>query len=472
MKKIIIAAFGLVLLGSCAKDFSNKDPKAPSVVPSYTLFSNAEKALSDQLASANVNSGIFRLIVQHWQETTYTDESNYDLGTRNIPQNWWATYNLTVIQDAQAAKNLIPTDVLDANIQKNQLATADILQVYAYYILVATYGNIPYSQAQDINNPFPAYDDAATVYADLLSRLNADISALDPAVESFGSADLLYGGDVSAWIKFANSLKLKMGMLIADSDPATAKSTVESAVAAGVFESNDDNALFHYTTSTPNVNPVWSDLVESGRKDFVACATLVDALKGLNDPRLNDYFTVDANGGYSGAAPGAASNYATFSKPAEALTAPDFPYDVLDYSEVEFLLAEAVERNMNVGGTAAAHYSAAIAASIEFWGGSQAEAAAYLSQPSVNYATAAGTWQEKIGVQKWIALYNRGFDAWVEQRRLDYPELEAPETALSDYPVRFTYPTNEQNLNGPNWKAASAAIGGDEVTTKLFWDIH
>lgn len=470
MKKIIIAAFGLVLLGSCAKDFSNKDPKAPSIVPSYTLFSNASKALSDQLASSNVNSGIFRLIVQHWQETTYTDESNYDLGTRNIPQNWWLTYYRDVLEDLQETKKLIPTDVIDAAVQTNQIATADILQVFSYYVLVATFGNVPYSEALDINNPFPAYDDAATIYADLLSRLNADITALNPDVEAFGSADLLYGGDVSAWLKFANSLKLKMGMLIADSDAALAKSIVESAVAAGVFESNDDNALFYYTTATPNVNPVWTDLVQSGRKDFVACATLVNTLKGLSDPRLDKYFTVDATGDYSGGDPGASSNYATFSKPAEAITVPEFPYDMLDYAEVEFLLAEAVERGMNVGGTAASHYNAAITASIEFWGGSATEATAYLAQPSVNYATAAGTWKQKIGMQKWIGLYNRGFDAWTEQRRLDYPVLVAPPTALSDYPWRYTYPTNEQNLNAPNWKKASADIGGDEVTTKLFWD--
>lgn len=470
MKKIIIAAFGLVLLGSCAKDFSNKDPKAPSIVPSYSLFTNAEKALSDQLASANVNSGIFRLITQQWQETTYTDESNYDLGTRNIPQNWWATYYLTVIQDLTASKALIPTDVADPDVQKNQIAIADILQVYAYYILVSTFGNIPYTEAQDINNPFPKYDDAATVYADLLSRMYNDIAALNPDVEAFGSADLLYGGDVGAWLKFANSIKLKMGMLLADSDPTTAKSTVEAAVAAGVFDSNDDNALFYYTTATPNVNPVWTDLVQSGRKDFVACATLIDALKTLKDPRLDNYFTVDANGGYSGGDPGASSNYATFSKPAEAITVPDYPNDLLDYAEVEFLLAEAVERGMNVGGTAAGHYNAAITASIEFWGGTPTEVAAYLAQPSVNYATAAGSWKQKIGVQKWIALYNRGFDAWTEQRRLDYPVLVAPESALSPYPVRYTYPVNEQNVNGPNWKAASSAIGGDEVTTKLFWD--
>lgn len=470
MKKIIIATMSLILLGSCAKDFSNKDPKAPSVVPSYALFSNASKALSDQLASSNVNSGIFRLIVQYWQETTYTDESKYDLGGRNIPQNWWLTYYRDVLQDLQASKNLIPTDVPDADIQKNQIAIADILQVYAYYVLIATFGNIPYSEALDIDNPFPKYDDAATVYADLLSRLNDDITALNADVEGFGSADLLYGGDVGAWIKFANSFKLKMGMLLADSDPSTAKSTVESAVAAGVFDSNDDNALFNYTTATPNVNPVWTDLVQSGRKDFVGCETLINVLKNLKDPRIDDYFTVDANGDYSGGKPGASSNYATFSKPAVAITAPDYPNDLLDYAEVEFLLAEAVERGMNVGGTAAGHYNAAITASIEFWGGTSSEAAAYLAQPSVNYATAAGTWKQKIGVQAWLGLYNRGFDAWTEQRRLDYPVLIAPSNAVSDYPVRYSYPTNEQNLNGPNWKAASSAIGGDEVTTKLFWD--
>lgn len=86
--------------------------------------------------------------------------------------------------------------------------------------------------------------------------------------------------------------------------------------------------------------------------------------------------------------------------------------------------------------------------------------------------TAAGTYKQKIGTQKWIALYNRGFEAWTEWRRLDYPVLTAPADALSDIPVRYTYPVQEQNLNTANYDDAVSAIGSDKVTTKIFWDVN
>jgi hypothetical protein len=125
---------------------------------------------------------------------------------------------------------------------------------------------------------------------------------------------------------------------------------------------------------------------------------------------------------------------------------------------------------MNVGGTAEEHYDNAVTASIEEWGGTAAEAAAYLAQPNVNYATAPGTFKQKIATQEYIALYNRGFDAWILVRRLDYPTLATPVNALSGFPVRYTYPILEQNINTSNYNVAAAAIGGDAVTTKLFWD--
>ena len=140
----------------------------------------------------------------------------------------------------------------------------------------------------------------------------------------------------------------------------------------------------------------------------------------------------------------------------------------MSYSEIEFFLAEGAQRGYNVGGTAAQHYNNAVTASILEWGGTEAEAAAYLAQPQVAYD--AANWKQRIGEQKWIALYNRGWDAWIEQRRLDYPQLVAPATALSAYPLRFTYPVTEQNLNRVNYEQAAQAIGGDLVTTKLFWD--
>jgi hypothetical protein len=472
MKKLLYALSALVLvLTACTKDLSslNVDPKNPATAPSYAFFTNAQRALSNTLASSNVNLNIFRLIVQHWQETQYTEESNYDLGGREINDAVWNAFYRDVLRDLQEAKNLIPNDVKDAGLQKNQLALVEIMQVYSYYYLVTTYGDIPYTEALDINNPFPKYDDAQTVYNDLLSRLDAAIGNLDPATGSFGGADIVYGGDVAKWQKFANSFKLKMGMTIADSDPAKAKTVVESAIAAGVFTSNDDNALFAYQGAPPNTNPIWVDLVQSGRDDFVPASTLINQMQSLNDPRMNDYFTFDASGTkYSGGNPGESSSYAQLSHVNPAITEPDFPGTLLDYSEVEFLLAEAVLRGYTVTGTALEHYNSAITASIEYWGGTAAEATAYLAQPGV--VLDATNWKQSIGIQKWIALYNRGMDAWIEWRRLDYPQLEPAAEAVSGIPVRYPYPVNEQNVNSKNYDAAAQAVGGDVVETKLWWD--
>jgi hypothetical protein len=473
MKKIFLIILSLVLVtAGCKRNITdlNVDPKNPSTAPSYAFFTNAQRTLMNTLTSSNVNLNIYRLIVQYWQETTYTDESNYDLATRSINDAVWNALYRDVLRDLQEAKNLIPGDVPDAAVQKNQIAIADFMQVISFYYLVTTYGNIPYTEALDINKPFPVYDDAKTVYYDLLTRLNTDIANMSTSSGSFGSADIIYGGDVAKWKKFANSFKLKMGMTIADDDNAKAKTTVESAVAAGVFTSNADNAEFQYLSTPPNTNPIWVDLVQSGRKDFVAASTIINKMDALNDPRLDDYFTEDAGGDYSGGAPGASSNYATFSKPDERITAPDFPALLMDYSEVEFFLAEAVERGYSVGGTALQHYNNAITASILYWGGTAAEATAYLAQPSVNYLTAVGTYKQKIGTQKWLALYNRGWDAWIEWRKLDYPQLTPAVDAVSVIPLRYPYPVNEQNVNRANYEAAAAAIGGDDVGTKLWWD--
>ena len=487
MKKFIFFSLVLFTMGGCTKDLThlNNDPKNPSVVPSYTLFTQAQVNMANTLGTPSVNTNIFELIVQYWQETTYTDESNYDLGTRAIPDSWWNAWYRSVLNNLQLAKGLAATDVTDPGVQKNDLALIDIMQVYAYYVLVNTYGDIPYTQALDPNNPFPKYDDAKTIELDLITRLNNDIAALNPSAGSFGNADLIYGGNVSEWLKFANSVKLKVGILLSDVDEATAKTAVESAVTAGVFTSNDDNALLPYESTPPNTNQIWVNLVQSGRLDFVANSTIVKIMSPNKDPRMPYYFTYDANGGYSGGDPGKGSSFSLLSKPGGLtkilyadptdighIADPNYPGDIMDYSEVEFYLAEAASRGFNVPGTAEEHYNKAITASIIFWGGTAQQAADYLAEPSVNWATAAGDWKEKIGVQAYIAFYTRGFDEWTEFRRLDQPPLQAPSSALNDFPMRYQYPAKEQNVNEPNFKAASDAIGGDVVKTKLFWDVH
>ena len=396
------------------------------------------------------------------------DESNYDLGIREIPDNWWRTLYKSTLVNFEAARKLIPGKVLDSGEKQNKLAMVDVMEVYVWTMLVNSFGDVPYSEALDPNNFFPKYDDAKTIFYDLLARLDKDIATLSPAAAGFGSADLMYGGDVSGWIKFVNPLKLRMGITISDVD-AKASSVILSA-APGAFTSNSDNAALKYLGTPPNTNPVYVDLVQGGRNDFVPANTIVNLLNGLNDPRRPLFFTT-INGVYKGGVPGIGNGYATLSHVSDKIKAADAPATIINYAEVEFILAEAVERGIAVGGTAQSHYDKAVTASILDWGGSASDAATYLAQPSVHYATAAGTFKQKMGIQKYIALYNRGFDAWVEQRRLDYPPLVAPATALSAYPVRLSYPAAESNLNSTSYNAAVAKMGGtDKVTTELFWD--
>lgn len=475
MKKLKISSIILstvLLAASCTKNLTdlNSNPKKPAAVAAATLFANAEVAVTDNLTSTNVNLNIFRLLSQQWTETTYPDESQYDLSTRNIPQSWWHALYRDVLADLAEAKKIITADgTLDAGVKKNQLAQIEIVNIYTYSVLVNTFGNIPYTDALDVENLSPEYDDQATVYLNLLDRLDAAIADLDPASESFGASDVLYQGDVAAWRKFANSLKLRMGMTIADANAARAKKAVEEA-SPNAFTSADEDAIFPYSTIPPNTNPLWVDLVQSGRLDFVGANTLIDTMNALSDPRRPFFFGLAPGGVYKGGIYGTSNDYSAFSPVGDLLRAKDFPSVWIDYTEVEFLRAEAIERGFTVAGAAAAHYTNAITASIVSWGGTEAQAAAYLAQPRVAYATATGGWKGKIGVQKWFALYNRGFEAWTEWRRLDYPQLVAPEEAISEIPVRFPYPVSEQNLNKINYDKAASDIGGDEVTTKLFWD--
>jgi hypothetical protein len=471
--KTILYFFTLVcLLTGCTKDLTklNRDPKNPTEAASYTFVTNAQRRLTNTIASSNQNMNVFRLIAQHWQQTQYTEESNYDLSSRNVYDNLWDAMYRDVLMDLEEAKRLIPEDVADQKVQQNQLAIVDMLQVYSFFYLVTTFGDIPYSEALDVKLPFPKYDDSKTIFNDLLTRLDTDIAALDNSAASFASADIIYSGNVDKWKKFGNSLKLKMAMTIADVDATKAKSLAEAAVAGGVLTSAADNAMFRYLSSPPNTNQIWVDLVQSTRDDYVAASTLVNTLIDLNDPRLDNYFTTDASGGYSGGEPGEGTAYSAVSHVHPTITAPDFPGDLLDYAEIELLLAEAVERGCNVGGTAKEHYDKGVTASVIFWNGTPAEAATYLTNPEINYSTAGSSWQQKIGLQKWIANYNRGWDAWLDWRRLDAPHLDPAANAVSEIPVRLPYPIMEQNVNRSNYEKASGAIGGDDVETKLFWD--
>ncbi|MFI8379302.1 SusD/RagB family nutrient-binding outer membrane lipoprotein [Leeuwenhoekiella sp. NPDC079379] len=482
IKKIILVSIGLVL-AQCSSDIEglNVDEKAFTTVPGETLMSNAQRELSDQLINTNVNTNVFRLFAQQWSEATYVDEARYNILTRSIPERHWNILYRDILKDfdesyksidAQEIVNISPEQFTeDSAVKVNKLAIIEIQQTLAWQILVDTFGDIPYTEALDIDNINPAYTDDEEIYMSIIEKLDSALDALDPAYDSYGDQDLYYGGNVASWITFGNSLKLRLGMHLADVNPTMAAQLVSEA-ADNVIVSNDQNATITYFGSTPNTNPLWVDLVQSNRRDFVPADTFVEVVNDLDDPRSSVYLADPVNGEFLGAPYGSTVTYDNFSHIGDIFFTPDLEGVIFDAAEGNFLLAEAVERGF-ITGVAADYYNEAINSSMEYWGVSDADANTYLAQPSVAYTTATGDYKQKIGIQKWIALYNRGFEAWTEFRRLDYPQLEAPAaSAFDDVPLRFTYPVIERNLNSSGYSAAASAIGGDELDTPIFWDIN
>lgn len=475
----------LSLFVSCTDDITglNEDTKRPTTTKPEFLFTNAEHALMDQVTSTSVNRNVFRLYSQQWTEVQYPQESQFDQTGRKIPDTHWATYYRDVLRDFKEAKDLLsntkanftgsPAELVVLN---NKIAVIDILSAYSYNILVDTFGDVPYTEALDIiGNPLPKYDDAQTIYRDLIAKLTTASNSLDQTADSFGDADLVYGGDTEKWAKFANTLRLRMAINMDDVDHTYASTQVVAALADGVIASSADNAYLNYASLQPNANPLYVDLVASGRDDFLPADTFVNKLNATADPRRPKFFTEfpAGSGNYDGGEYGELNVYADHSHFTSTIKEPEYPGVLLTYSEVEFLLAEAVERGIAVGGTATTHYNAAITASMLEWGVAPADIVTYLARPDVAYATAAPTWQQKIAEQAWIGLYNRGFEAWTVYRRLDFPVLGIPSVTFGDIkevPKRYTYPGIEQTLNNTNYQAAATKIGGDTPITKIFWD--
>lgn len=491
MKKIIISFLISTLFISCESDDINLDPhSAYTTIPS-SLLTNAQKELSDYVNTPSVNENNFRLTMQYWQETTYVEESNYNFTNRNVSNQIYIDNYVNVQNSLVQAKNLInayqpvPAEALTwPTTKKNQLAIIDILQVYSYQLLVDTFGNIPYSQANQLgSNVAPVYDDGAGVYNNLISRLQEDIANIDvngginSESDDFTAADLYYPAvkpltpettkvSLTSWKKFANSLLLKLGIAIADSNPTLAQQTANIAINNGVMASSSDNCLLQYLGGSPNYSPIYENVKANNRNDFVGGKTLVDYMNANNDTRITKYFKpVGSTNNYIGQIIGQPASFANFSAPGDFAYTSTTPGILMSYTEVAFYLAEASAR-WGIGGSAATNYANAITSSFTDWGVTS-NASAYLSAHPYN----SSNWKKSIGEQAWVAMYNQPLVSWNFWRRLDFPALQ-PATAatINSVPSRMAYPTSEYQTNGANVNAASSAIGGDLLTTKIFWD--
>ena len=469
MKKLLFAAAAALAITSCTSDLSdlNVNGKAPESVPSGALFANAVMGYYDFDAVQNVNLNNLRLWSQHWTQTTYVDESNFNLNERDVNGNTFVRMYVTVIRDCEEARTAVMNGPESAAAKAASIAAIEVMEVMAYQYLVDLFGDVPYSEALSETN-VPKYDAGSAIYADLLARLDAATADLSGS-NTFGSSDIIYGGDAAAWKKAANSLMLRMAVRMIGYDAAAAKSWGEKAIAGGVFTSSADDMRLYYSSAPPHTHPMWETLVQSGRTDYVASATLGDVLNGLADPRRAGFFkNLGGSDSVTGAPHGFQVNYYDYSQPGTALEDPTWSHAAISYVEVEFLMAHAAVAGWAGASDAATHYENGIRASIEEWGGSSADADAYMMHPMVAFSSTTAATQ--IGVQKWIAMYSNAFEAYAAVRMYDLP-MQTAALAGTVTPNRYSYPLDEYSLNTTNVQAAAANYGGDDTFAKVFWDM-
>ena len=473
INKIFIAGVMMVAV-SCKKDLAeiNKNPNATENPQPDYLLTAAQKISSDLYWGADNNFNSTLLIIQHWAKIQYTEPDRYIFSNSSFTSLWNTAY-------AQSITNLNTIIQLpDEKANVNYKNVALIVRSWVFSLLTDAYGDIPYKQAGDIkNNLTPVYDSQKDVYFGLLDDLKKASGALTTTGNAI-SGDVIYSGKIDRWKKFANALRFRIALRIADREPEKAKQTIAEVLAdaGGVIGSNAETAQFVYSTS-PQQNPIsaWFDT----RDEFRIAKTILDKLTAVNDPRIPIFANkpTDASvttyvGVPSGLTTSDANNlgFAKTSRPGSYFFAPQSPAVIISYAEVLFDRAEAAARGFT-NEDANALYNAAITASLNQYGITDGTIITnYLAQASVKYD--AANFKKSIGEQKWIALYGQGLEAFAEWRRLDYPQLTPAIAGVLDkkIPVRFIYPGSEQALNGDNYKSAVANQGTDNLLTKLWFD--
>ncbi|HET7274492.1 MAG TPA: SusD/RagB family nutrient-binding outer membrane lipoprotein [Longimicrobiaceae bacterium] len=469
--RVMAVATLLTAVSGCDEGLTeiNRNPNSPDQATAEQLFPNGVEASVSRVFGSGLHMDLTALWAQQYSEFLYTDEDIFRISDGSISGNWGSFY-AGPLQDFQ--------EVIEKGVETerpNVAAIGTIMQTWTFHVMTDLWGDIGYSEALQGRDPdassTPALDSQEQVYTGMFAALTGAQATLAGGGSSFtpASADLIYGGDVEAWQRFANSLRLRMAMRISDVDAATGNAEFNAALAAGVFESNADNAVLGYHDDEVSVHPLYS--YQQSRDDHGISATMVDTLKALSDPRLAVYANPTArNGSYQGA-----PNGSEFDPPIDSIsrigsyfTRADAEAVLMSYAEVLFLQAEAAERGW-ITADAASLYTDAITASMEQFGIAQAEIDAYLAQPRVAY-----NGLPSIGVQKWIALYGNGPEAYAEWRRTGYPNLVAGPDALNDglIPVRLPYPQSEADRNGENLAEAVARQGGAGLNDPLWWDVN
>lgn len=522
-RKLILIS-SIILLAGCDKDFVdvNTDPYAVNSVDPALLFAGAQRTHLGTWTGEHT-------IVQQFVAPYNTGANlgfnfNEDIDGVSSPK-WDQSYAGGANGNNPPVKNMLQAlSLLGENTTRvNLRSMIRIWKTQVFMGLVDEYGDVPYSEAGKAVSGgifYPKYDDDAAIYDDLYKELKEAVAALSPTAD-YVSADLFYGANaqpltktanaadqVAKWKKLGNSLLLRLGMRYSKVNLTKAQSIVAEAFAGGVMTTNSDNAYVKYDGKlyTQGDNAVLQNFSQFN----YAAEPFVNQLKSTRDPRAKFILANFANPGnvsgdpnpdtvlanqfgvpigvtdaqitaagspYRGAR-GGGLNYSQFNiwKIASA-AAPDF---YVTYAQTSLLLAEAAKRNWISGGDAAAqtYYENAIKADMETYtlypqttAISVSDQNGYLAQPGVAYNPTDAL--KLINTQYWIVNIRNGTEAFANFRRSGFPVLSPNlfnNKLNGGFVRRMSYPDAEASTNTANYNVAATAIGGDKLTSKVFWD--
>ncbi|KAA9340731.1 SusD/RagB family nutrient-binding outer membrane lipoprotein [Adhaeribacter soli] len=470
---VLIAAMS-TLSTACTNDFEkhNIDPNRIETINPGTLLNpviyevasfntGRSNGFTFDLMQVTLPFGVGEALGVHH----YNISENAGSSTWNTYYRWLA--NLKEMREAAEKVN-----------DPNYKAVALTLNAWVYSLLTDTFGDVPMDEASRAGEGiyYPAYNTQQEIYTRILADLETANSLFDAAKPMVYGTDILYGNDIAKWKKFTNSLRLRLLLRIAKRTEMNANAKMAEIiidpVKFPVFTKNDDAAILKITGVTPLVSP-WGRAIDftNGR---AAGEFFIDNLNEVSDPRLPKFFTqAKAKDGtvlgYKGIPGGYSGNNAQFNFTPSNLnisfaTAPMVSV-IMTYAEVEFIKAELALKGI-AAGSAQAHYENGVKAAIEQWGA--ALPATYFANPKAAFD---GT-LERIMLQKYYALFFNDNQQWFEHRRTGLPVLPKGNGMVNNktMPSRLRYPTTQMTNNATNYQKAAAAMGGDDINTRVWWE--
>ncbi|WP_185146925.1 SusD/RagB family nutrient-binding outer membrane lipoprotein [Chryseobacterium echinoideorum] len=406
-------------------------------------------------------------------------------------------YSISVL-DYNGAWNSMYDAILDLrNIKKNAEATghwdyylmSTVMEAYAFQVLTDSYGAVPFTQATNPEILAPSFDQPEVIYdglvANLKDALSKDIST-SPTDIIPGNDDLVFGGNMDNWKRFANTMLLKLYLRQTNSRPNVAQQGVQQLLSNGAQFLTSNAAITQYINEANRSNPLY----ETDRRqlnvatNLRASTTLYSYLDTSNDPRFS-YFYENGSSQDQGDYDNSANSTAAVIK----LSATD-PVYLISTAESYFLQAEAALR-YNAGTNAQTLYESGVKASFAQWGIIDNPTATPPSTPVSNllsgaYAYPNSTMNDNLKAiitQKWISFFpGKGYEAFFEQKRTNIPAISS--VAQSDaayipgqfaysitgktggkFPKRIPYPVSESQTN-PSFP------GIKPITEKLWYDAN